>query len=95
MRFDWLEDGGDTNLYGVVEDTTTDAAVSIYHLLAKIGIFASLIAMFIAAILLIINATSGGEKLADAKKYVVQVLIVSILIFGASGLVLMVAEAGF
>lgn len=92
--FGWLNDGESTDLYGQLETGINTGAVTIYHLLAKIGVYASGLAILIAAILLIINANSGGEKLSDAKKYVVRVLIVSILIFAVSGLVLLVSDAG-
>ena len=96
--FTWLrmkDRKGESHLYSEVEQATTEAVVSVYQTLATIGVFASGLAIIVAATLLIINAHSGGEKLADAKRYAVRVLIVSILIFGASGLVLMVESMGF
>lgn len=94
MDYSWLEQDN-SNLYGEVENVVNEATVSVYELLAKIGVYASGIAIMVAAAILIINAASGGEKLADAKRYVVRVLIVSILIFGVSGLVITVMNAGF
>ena len=96
MSFNWLNwDGDSSNIYGNAENAINNATVSMYQFLAKLGVYASGLAILVAAALLIIHATSGGEKLADAKRHVVRVLIVSILIFGASGLVLMVSGAGF
>ncbi len=95
MGFDWIDnEDAMSNMFGQVERSANAGAVAIYKILATAGVYASGLAILIAACMLIINAQSGGEKLSDAKKYVVRVLIVSILIFGVSGFVLMVAEAG-
>ena len=84
-----------TNIFSQFEKTTNASTVSIYHLLANIGVYASLLGILVACVILIINATSGGERLAGAKKHLIRVLIVSVLIFGASGLVLLVESMGF
>ena len=88
--FDFIEDSEGDTLFTDLGERVLDAEVSLYHLIAKIGVYASGIAIIVSAILLIINSCSGGTKLADSKTYVIRVLIVSILLFGVTGLVLMV-----
>ena len=78
-----------------VGTNVVEAEVSLYQLLALIGVYASGLAILVSAILLVINGVSGGMKLAEAKAYVIRVLIVSICIFGVSGLVTLVWNMGF
>lgn len=77
--------------YEELGDVTFNIAVIMFHLVMDIAVYASGIAVTVSAILLIWNARNRN-RLGESKKYVVQVMIISILIFSVTNMVNLVQK---
>ena len=79
--------------YGNLRSVLLNLARWFYHNLITIAIFCSAIMIIVSAGSLILNARDR-VRLGESKKQVVKVLVVSIFIFGAAGLVQLVNALG-
>lgn len=86
-RFEQLSDGG----YWKLSRILRNLGRFLYHNIFLIAVYCSGIAVLLAATCLILNARNR-IKLGEAKEKVVRVMIVSILIFGTTGLVQLVRD---
>lgn len=92
LTFDRFKDAGDGGTgrfwgrYGELTDDTFEIILMVYRILMIVAVYASGIAIIVSAIILIWNSRNR-DRLGESKKYVVQVLIISALIFSVAGIV--------
>lgn len=67
-----------------------------FHIMQTVAVFAAGIAFLAAVTLLAISAGGGtsSKTFQEAKKWVLRVIVISILIFGVTGLITMVGAMG-
>lgn len=90
--FDVYESTSNKN-YGLYKDLggkTLGLGVGVYNIVLLAAVYISGIAFIVSAILLIINSRGSSQKLNESKKYIIRVFIVSVLIFGVTGLITLV-----
>lgn len=72
----------------------TDAGI--YSILMNVAVFAAGIALLAAVLLLAISAGGGASSktFQEAKKWIIRIIVISVLIFGVTGLVTLVGVMG-
>ncbi|MBR4606508.1 MAG: hypothetical protein IKO41_09845 [Lachnospiraceae bacterium] len=83
--------------YGLFSDAGvlgTDAGV--YRILMNVAVFAAGIALLAAVLLLAISASGGASSktFQEAKRWIIRIIVISVLIFGVTGLVTLVGVMG-
>jgi len=73
-----------------------DVSVGIFRILLNASVFFAFIAFMSAVILLAISAGGGAssQKLQEAKKWLIRIFIISILIFGVTSIINFVGNTG-
>ncbi len=98
--YEYYEKEGHKNLHGggwgYVWDKTKPVDVGIYRILMNAAVFSAGIALLAAILLLALSAGGGASSktFQDAKKWIIRILIISILIFASSGLVTLIGSLG-
>ena len=97
--YDYYKEGGYKNTDGawnVFKYGIRDADVGIWRILFNASVFAAGIALLAAIALLAISAGGGrsAKDFQEAKRWLVRIIVVSILIFAVTGLISLVGGMG-
>ena len=78
---------GDNNLYSDAYNGILGFLITAYRLVVRLAIYCSAFAIIVSAILLVVASLNGPKAIVEAKEHIRRVLLVSVLVFMASGIV--------
>lgn len=83
----------DYGLYQRLSGKSLYAEQGIYTIVMNAAVILSGIAFLVSLIALTIEARAGNQKLSDAKKWIIRVLIISVLIFAVTGIIVLIQNS--
>lgn len=82
--------------WGYLWDGIRGADVGIWRIMMNVAVFSAGIALLAAILLLALSVIGGtsSKTFQEAKKWIVRIIIISVLIFASSGLITLVGTMG-